>query len=79
MIEKVRAAVRAVAAIGEEFTSDEVWIALGGSIPYNPTIMGTAFNAERQAGTIIATGRHRPSNRPAARRRNIQVWEQRRR
>jgi hypothetical protein len=73
--EKAAEAVVAVAAQFAEFTTDEVWAALGEAAGAgDPRAMGAVMEAAAARGAITKTTRHRPSTRPECHRRPVRIW-----
>ncbi len=75
--ERIWNAIYSCALLYPQFTSDELWLVLGGrlvEVEHHNSI-GASFNKAALKGIIQSTGRVRKSMRPAARRRNLLVWE----
>ena len=75
--ERIFKAVYSCALLFHEFTSDAVWLMLGGPLALveHPNAIGASFNRAAIQNIIQATGRVKKSQRPAAHRRNLQVWK----
>jgi hypothetical protein len=58
----------------QEFTTDELWHALGKLTPPEPRAMGSAMQAAKRRGLIVATGNYRQSERPDCHARPVLVW-----
>ena len=66
--------IRQLASEREEFTSDDLYPLLEVE-PDDPNQIGYAFNEAKRLGIISATGRIKRSKRPAAKGRNVQIWQ----
>lgn len=75
--ERIFNAVYSCALLFKEFTSDNVWLVLGGAfaVVEHPNAIGASFNRAAIQNIIQATGRVQKSRRPAAHRRNLQIWK----
>lgn len=66
--------IRVLAQEKQEFTSDDLYPLLEVE-PSDPNQIGYAFNEAKRLGIISATGRIKKSKRPAAKGRNLQIWQ----
>ena len=73
-IERARDAVQLVALARFDFTSDEVWDALGEDRPDEPRALGAVMKAMARDGLIRATGEYRKSARVDCHARPVAVW-----
>jgi hypothetical protein len=73
-IERARDAVQLVALARFDFTSDEVWDALGEDRPEEPRALGAVMKAMARDGLIRATGEYRKSARVDCHARPVAVW-----
>lgn len=70
------AAIMAVVARSQEFTTDDVWEELGGaSEPHERRAMGAAMLRVARRGLIAATDRTRPSARSVCHANPKRVWK----
>lgn len=68
------AAVRHLARMLPEFTTDDVWARLGDSYPHEPRALGAVMKTAAAAGLIEPTDRIRTSHRPECHARPVRVW-----
>lgn len=68
-----RATLRALAASGAEFTTDDLWAQLPS--PPEPRAMGAVIRWGALQGLIVDTGRSRKSNRPECHARPVSIWQ----
>lgn len=72
--ERAMQAVVDVARRGVEFTTDEVWAALGDEHPPESRAMGPIMRNSARDGVIVKTDRVRETNRPEANCRPVAIW-----
>lgn len=65
--------VRMFAAVGEDFTADDIIEQVGMPLG-NPNAIGARMNALARAGVIVATGRTAKAKRPESHARRQTVW-----
>ncbi len=68
------AAIRQVAAVQPELTTDDVWRALGRDPDVEGRAMGAAMRTGAKLGLIKRTDRTTKSARVACHRRDLRVW-----
>ena len=71
------AAVRQIASVYSDFTTDDVWIELGGQAmqgTHDPRAMGAVMTDAARAGICRKSDRVRPSERKECHRRPIAIW-----
>jgi len=67
-------AVRHLARMLPEFTTDDVWVRLRGNAPAEPRALGAVMQHARALGLIEPTDRIRTSARPECHARPVRVW-----
>jgi hypothetical protein len=73
-MEDAKAAAILVALARFDFTTDDVWAALGDQAPPEPRAMGAVMKALAGEGQIRATGEYRKSVRVECHARPVAVW-----
>lgn len=76
VVSSLESTVMAVATSVRDFTSDDVWAALGdraGEIG-EPRVLGSVMRGLAKRRRIRATGLYRTSERPACHARPVRVW-----
>lgn len=68
------AAIRSLAASKSEFTTDDVWRALGRDPSVEGRAMGAAMRSGAKLGLVARTERTAKSHRVACHRRDLRVW-----
>ena len=71
---RARDAVQLVALARFDFTTDDVWDALGGDRPQEPRALGAVMKQLAGEGKIRATGEYRKSSRVDCHARPVAVW-----
>jgi len=66
--------VQLVALARFDFTTDQVWDALGEDRPAEPRALGAVMKAMARDGKIRATGEYRKSSRVDCHARPVAVW-----
>jgi hypothetical protein len=72
--QRARDTVQLVALARFDFTTDEVWDALGEDRPKEPRALGAVMKAMAGEGKIRATGEYRKSVRVDCHARPVAVW-----
>lgn len=67
-------AIKQLAEMKDEITSDDVWMMLDGTISTEARSMGAAFKTAMYRGYVRSTDRVRPSARPQCRQRPVRIW-----
>ena len=73
-LDRARAKVLDVAGARFDFTTDDVWVALGEDKPPEPRALGAVMKALAHEGAIRATGEYRKSVRVGCHARPVAVW-----
>lgn len=73
-IQRARDTVKLIALARFDFTTDEVWDALGEDRPDEPRALGAVMKAMARDGIIRATGEYRKSGRVDCHARPVAVW-----
>jgi hypothetical protein len=73
-LERARDTVLSVAGTRFDFTTDQVWDALGEDRPVEPRALGAVMKAMARDGKIRATGEYRKSDRVDCHARPVAVW-----
>jgi hypothetical protein len=73
-IRRAREAVTMVSLARFDFTTDDVWDALGEDRPLEPRALGAVMKQLGAEGTIRATGEYRKSSRVDCHARPVAVW-----
>jgi len=74
------AAVRHLATVHDEFTTDNVWACLPNDVStHEPRAMGAVMRAAMKEGVIAPLDRYEMSARPACHCRPVRVWKSLRR
>lgn len=68
------ATIRAVARVRQDFTTDDVWMALGRDPDVEGRAMGAAMRVAAKLGLVQKTDTTRKSVRVACHRRDLRVW-----
>jgi hypothetical protein len=69
------ATIRAVASLRQNFTTDDVWLALGRDPDVEGRAMGAAMRVAAKLGLVEKTAVTRKSVRVACHRRDLRVWK----
>lgn len=68
-------AVFEIAGVKSEFTTDDVWVALGGRCgTHDPRAMGAVMTDAASAGICVKSSRVTPSKRKQCHKRPISIW-----
>ena len=73
-IQRARDAATMVASARFDFTTDDVWDALGDDRPKEPRALGAVMKQLATEGRIRATGEYRKSHRADCHARPVAVW-----
>ena len=73
-VQRARDAVMLVSLARFDFTTDEVWDALGEDRPDEPRALGAVMKSMAREGKIRATGEYRKSHRVDCHARPVAVW-----
>jgi hypothetical protein len=73
-VDDAKAAVMLVACQQADFTTDDVWRALGDVMPPEPRALGAVMKALSKERKIKATGQYRKSVRVECHARPLAVW-----
>ena len=73
-VERARDTVMLVALARFDFTTDEVWDALGEDRPEEPRALGAVMKGMAREGRVRATGEYRKSRRVDCHARPVAVW-----
>ena len=73
-VQRARDAVTMVALARFDFTTDDVWDALGEDRPAEPRALGAVMKQLAAEGRIRATGEYRKSQRVDCHARPVAVW-----
>ena len=73
-IQRARESVALIALARFDFTTDDVWNALGEDRPDEPRALGAVMKAMARDGVIRATGEYRKSTRVDCHARPVAVW-----
>jgi hypothetical protein len=73
-VQRARETVTLVARSRFDFTTDQVWDALGDDRPHEPRALGAVMKAMARDGAIRATGEYRKSSRVDCHARPVAVW-----
>ena len=73
-LQRAHDTVQLVALARFDFTTDQVWDALGEDRPQEPRALGAVMKAMARDGKIRATGEYRKSHRADCHARPVAVW-----
>jgi hypothetical protein len=73
-VQRARDTVNLIALSRFDFTTDEVWDALGEDRPPEPRALGAVMKSMARDGYIRATGEYRKSSRVDCHARPVAVW-----
>jgi hypothetical protein len=73
-VQRAKEVTERVAASSFEFTTDDVWAALGDDRPHEPRALGAVMKSMAKDGTIRTTGEYRKSSRTDCHARPVAVW-----
>jgi hypothetical protein len=74
-MENALGVVKALAARGVPFTTDEVWATVGDWTTTEPRALGAVMRRAQREGFARPTAGYRPSVRPECNARPVRVWE----